>query len=196
MKARTPKHMRERRNQQRAPKQKKNPRKRPWDWKFWSGIVIAVLALILTALGLRAARPEVSLQPPLDPDNVMTTRFVISNQGMLSLEDVNVASFLKNFRDANNNTIGIGSSDYTYAAGELQPGEGKTLPFAPFIKTSTPVVHGDLSLIVSFSPSYLPFWKKTKGFKFSVVQQSDGRSRLEQQPSEGVEDEYQNMRHE
>jgi hypothetical protein len=57
--------------------------------------VIALLGLIvggLALIGLRA-RPTVSLDAPLDVNDVLSTPFLISNDGMLALRDVQVVSY-------------------------------------------------------------------------------------------------------
>jgi|GEM_PF-5623146 len=136
-----------------------------------------------------------SLEAPLDPDDVLSTPFVLSNDGALSLEDVNGAMMMKGFQDSRHNTIGLATTDWNLMpiSHEIKPGEKRTVP-APFnklVKTNSPVVAGDYAILVSFKPAYLPFWTKHRGFRFTIARQSDGRSRFEQQPSEGVEDEYE-----
>lgn len=153
-----------------------------------AGFVLAVGGLILGA----QARPTISLEPPLDPNDVLTTRFIISNDGVLALENVTVQSFLKNFEDARHNKIGTAIGlNFVAPSSEILSGEKKTVAFARIVKSAAQVIHGDVGLIVSFTPAYIPFWKKTRAFKFSVTQQADGKSRLEPEPSEGMEKDFE-----
>jgi hypothetical protein len=162
------------------------------------------LGLILTALGLIVAlyvaelelrpKPTMSLESPLDPDDALSTPFVLSNDGLLSLEDVKVAVIMKGFEDSRHNTVSIGATDWSVLpmSHELKPGDKKTIP-APFnrlIKTSDPVIAGEFAVVISFKPECVPFWQTYRGFRFAVARQSDGRSRFQQQPAEGVEEEY------
>jgi hypothetical protein len=105
-----------------------------------------------------------------------------------------VQSFLKNLEDAWHNKIGTGIGlNFVSPSSEILPGEKKTVAFARIVKTGAPIVHGDVGLIVSFTPADLPFWKKTRAFKFSIIQQADGKNRLEQQPSGGLEKDFEDV---
>lgn len=158
------------------------------------GLLIGVISLVLAI----KTEPNVSMESPLDPDSVLTTPFVISNDGPLSIENVKVAILVKGFRDSRNNTIGVGVSDWgiTEMSREMKPGDRKTIPspFQRLVMTVNPVVGGRFALVISFRPAYFPFWQKRRAFLFTIARQADGRSRFEQQPAENILDEYEAAR--
>jgi len=167
--------------------------RRNLDWKFWVGLGIAVLGLILTAIGLRA-RPTVSLESPLNSNDVFATPFVISNDGILDLENVEVASFLIQARYENGGVAaGIMGINYIPPSAILQPGERETVPFRHFLKIDARPIDADMALIVTFTPQFLPFFKKTKAFRFVTARQANGTLRLQQEPENGALQQYEQL---
>jgi hypothetical protein len=169
------------------------PSKPRFDWKVWAGIAIGILGLILGALGLRA-RPTVSLESPLDPKDILTTPFVISNDGMLDLENIEVQTFLIQIQYQNlwleRKSIGL---KYFPPSKTLGIGERETVPLARLIKPTYPVITADVALIVTFTPQFLPFMRKTKVFRFITIRQPDGLLRLEQEPASDALEEYREV---
>src|ERR1035438_10301174 len=95
MSGRTPKEIRQRREQKPKPKQRRvAPKKNCWLDRLNLSIGIASLVLVVIGwiLGLRAG-PTVSLGSPLDPNDVLTTPVEISNSGLIDLEDMRIQSF-------------------------------------------------------------------------------------------------------
>src|SRR5260370_40734299 len=103
MKPKPPKEIRERRAEKPA-KDQKQPVPKKANWLKILEVSIAVASLIIGIAGLILvlwSGPTISMEPPLDPDKVLTTPFVLSNDGMLTLEDVRVALLLRDFEHAN-----------------------------------------------------------------------------------------------
>lgn len=189
MTAKTPRYIRERRDRLSADKKKANPKKTAWDWKWWTGTALAVLALLLSMTW----RPDVSMEPPLDPDNVLSTQFVIENGTWFGFTGMKAAAMSKNIKT----TFGsVGSMlsgwDTLPIPSELPAGEKRTIPY-PFrsIQLGGTVLAGDFGLIISYRPKYLPFWERRRGFLFTIGVQSDKRSRFQRQPGQEIEKEYE-----
>jgi len=151
------------------------------------GFAITVLSLIFGVIGLMLglkAGLTVSLKPPLNPDDVLTAQFEISNSGLLDLKDVRIRAFEIRVEDKNRNlrerNIGGG---YTPPAEMLAPGESKTVPFKTFISTGAPLVYADIAIIAFYKPAYMPFWQKRQAFRFVSVPQTGGSMRLQKQPA-------------
>ncbi|MCH7986819.1 MAG: hypothetical protein IH847_09595 [Acidobacteria bacterium] len=151
------------------------------------GFAIGLLSLILGAIGLilgLQAGLTVSLELPLDPDDVLTAQFEISNSGLLDLKDVRIIAFEIRVEDKNRNLRerNIGGR-YTPPAETLAPGESKTVPFKTFISTDAPLVYADIAIIAFYRPAYMTFWQKRQAFRFVSVPQIGGSLRLQKQPA-------------
>lgn len=156
------------------------------------GLILGAVGLLLTAAEFQA-RPTVSLESPLDPTNVLTTPIVISNEGLLSITDVNVATYIIE-ADYKDQGIEIGSLGVRYAPPNqrLEPGERETAPFQQMVfSAQSPMISGDVALIVSFMPQYMPFIHRIRPFRFRTVKQADGNLRFEQQPPQDVVRQYE-----
>ena len=133
-------------------------------------------------LGLQAG-PSVSMQPPLDRKNILTTQFEITNGGLLSLKDVRIKAFeiiIVSGGVLRERNIGGG---YTPPTKSLITGETQTVAFKTFITSNAPIAHADIALIAFFKPAYMPFWKKRVAFRFATVRQDTGYLRLQKQPA-------------
>jgi hypothetical protein len=188
MRGKPPKGVRGRREASRAAKAQITGRAWRWDWKYWVAFGVAIIALI----GLRA-RPTVSLEPPLDPGNVLSTPVVISNDGILALGDVDIATFVSQV-NYTSGSVETGSVAVGYSPPNrtLETGEKETVAFRHFLDmTNAYVSYADVSLIVFFRPAYLPFISRKHSFRFKTVLQSDGTLRFQQQPPGNVLEEYE-----
>jgi hypothetical protein len=189
MTAKTPRYIRERRDRLPVTKTKANSKKASWDWRYWTATALAVLGLIVSMTW----RPDISMESPLDPDNVLSTQFVVENSTWFDFTDVKAAAMSKNIKTTLASVGSIYSGwDTLPIPPELPAGEKRTIPY-PFrsIQFGGTVLAGDFGLIISYTPKYLPFWKRERGFLFTIGVQSDGRSRFQRQPGEEVEKEYE-----
>jgi hypothetical protein len=181
------------------PKKRKRSRKSKDNLTFFVGTALGVLGLILGSIALipiMRAKPTVSLEPPLDPGNVFSTPFEIRNSGEVSLHNIRAAVLMKGFRDAGNMTIDMGSSGWRILStpDTLDPNDSVTVaPFDHTIRTVFPIVAGDYAVVLLYRPSFFPF-TRMRGFRFTVVQQADGHSRLVPQPEADVVTEYEEAR--
>jgi hypothetical protein len=106
MKAKPPKEVLERRAERPKPKKKPQPQKRSAlkMIEVILGIGLAIAGTTLTALQFRA-RPTVALEAPLDPRNILTAQFVISNDGQLAINQVNARFIVLDLQDRNRNSL-------------------------------------------------------------------------------------------
>jgi hypothetical protein len=162
-----------------------------WDWKYWLALV---LSLLIGALGLRAI-PTVSLETPLNPDDVLSTPIVISNDGLLALTNVNVATYVVQeqwgLNAAAHDTFGAG---YYPPNQRLEPGEAETVPFRTLVSAGEGVSKltcADVALIVSFQVEYIPFIRRIRPFRFKTMGQKDGTLRFQKQPPGDVANRFQ-----
>jgi len=194
--------------------QRKQPHRKPHtppkrkfalDWKFWSGLLIAVIALWLTV----EDRPTVSLGPPLDTKNLLSTQIVIVNNGVLAINDVSFAIYVRSCKlKGGPETDFVAIEDYQPPTKTLQPGEPVTTNFNVIVGNSSlgrgiRLVGGydapeflkfDIALIASFRPTWAPFWTRTKAFRFTAVPTSGGMM-MQQVPAEDIESEYRKQFH-
>jgi hypothetical protein len=168
-------------------------KKRKFDWKYWVATGLALLGLLLGAISLRA-RPTVALESPLDSRNVLSTPIVISNDGMMALRDVEVASFVIQ-AGYQNHDLEMGSigSSYTPPGAALESGERETVLFEHFFREDRPIIQADIALIVTFSPEFLPFFRRTRVFRFSTARQANGTLSLEHIPAADAFEKYRKV---
>jgi hypothetical protein len=104
---------------------------------------------------------------------------------MLALNDVEVISYSREVKYTNHNTVkNVFGSRYVPPTHTLDTGDRQTVSFDTFIQLKgAQIISADLDLVVFFRPSYFPFWQRHRVFHFISVIQTDGRLRLEQQPS-------------
>jgi hypothetical protein len=194
MRPKPPKEIRERREEQRQMRHKRRQQEKtiigmhPW------AFVLTVLGLLLTAGGLilgllmLVSRPTVSLDPPTDANDILSTQIVISNEGVLPLEDVDVGVFIRSINSRLGPVLAdILGSRYQPPSKEILPGQKKTVRITPFRLTSAPIVSADIGLVVCYKPIIIPkwaWWGDPKVFRFDAVQQADGTARLRQQPAD------------
>ena len=157
-----------------------------WDYV---GVAIGLAGLILGAIVLES-RPTASLEAATDPRNIFSTQIVISNDGAIPLEDVDVGVFIRGVRYLDGSVMQRASGTrYQPPSNYLGIGQKKTIKLAPFnIVSSSPVTDADIGLIVCYRPILIPdwlWWGDPRVFRFDSVVQSDETARLRQQPDDG-----------
>jgi hypothetical protein len=180
------------------------PDKTWFDWKFWSGIALAVIALWLTV----EDRPTVSMGPPRNPNDIFSTEVTMVNGGVFPITDVSFAIFDKSvqFGGGDRYDDNVMEEDFAPPMHTLKPGEPVTQTFGdlfdggegiPFMSRVPKDEHGvpfpvksvDVALIAKFCPVWAPFWSRTRTFRFRSVQTKAGLI-LEQVPAGDIEAEY------
>lgn len=163
------------------------------DWKFWLGFALGILGLLgIGSLVEILRRPTVTLESPLNPADLMSTRLVIHNDSWSGFSGLRVTAMATDVKS----TFGTLGSAYTgwdsvVIPPDLDAGEEQTIAY-PFrgIHFGGTLLSGNFGLIVSYRIKYLPYWERRRGFLFTVAVQADGHSRFEQQPGDEIEREY------
>ncbi len=134
-----------------------------------TGLVLGVLGL-LSLIGLRPL-PYVSPGPQIDPNDLLTSRFTVTNNGVLQLNDVHAICFLWKVEA----TISIKSSvvivaSPTNAESILAPNDGFTVPCEDRDRLSKgPIRSADLAIAVLYRPWPFTFIHKRKLFRFAAT---------------------------
>ena len=159
-----------------------------WDRKFWVGIAVGIVSIILGALVLKQ-RLTITLESPTDPSNIMSTQIIISNDGILALEDVDVAIFIRNIQGPKYGASRISGTRYQPPARQMNVGDKRTVRLAPWrVGVGQPIQNVDIGVMVCYRPEILPKWLwagNPKVFRIDSVLQSNGEVRLRQQPDDG-----------
>ncbi len=196
---RPPKELRERRGQRSANKKPKagwpDTSTARFDWKFW---IVSVGGLALTSVLAIAAlylsaedRPTVLMGSPHDPKDVMTTEIEFVNHGVFPLRNVSFDVFVKHAAFS-----GKGSFDNGFAGLEkwltpiLRADEPVQVELGHAIGGHTQYSECDLAIVAHYVPSWAPFWKRDRIFRFKTVLDETGRNKLQQIPSGDIEIDY------
>lgn len=127
---------------------------------------------------------DVSAGPPMNPQNIFLTPFIISNEGLLNLNNVDIVVALNEIKIANGPTLK--SYDAPFAPrfflfnstlSTLAPGEKYTIS-NPFIYHLSPMIdrgveYADIAVIVKFTilPLHL---NMERSFRFRTSKTADG----------------------
>jgi len=168
-----------------------------------SGLILAIIALWLAVKD----RPTVSVGPPLDAKNLLSTQVFITNNGVLPINDVSLAIYVKSLEmKGGHNTYNEAVDGYQLPTSTLQPGEPVTTTFQIIVGNSNlgtgmtienvgdnpQFIRFDIALITSFRPAWAPFWRRTTTFRFRAVRTSEGMI-MQQVPAEDIEKEYRKI---
>lgn len=165
----------------------------------WVGVVPAMvsgsIATFGVIVGYLTLLPRVVISPSqqLDPSNLLSTSFVISNDGYLPMMNVKTTCSPGQIQFANGTGIYQKGNTYTAefdnraaAYEEISLGEKATVPcdlYSNLIMTS-PLVSADLSIITRFRIGYTPFSSRTVR-RFKTETGTDGHLYWSAQPIPG-----------
>jgi hypothetical protein len=137
---------------------------------------------VITLIPVLRAGPSVSLDAPLNPDDVLTTPVEVVNNGSFDLNDVRVESLeLSGF---GGDSVSVGNIERGYVPPNkiLKSYESETVPLKAF-NIGKQRESEEIALIAFYNTNFPPFWHRRVAFRFKSVRQSDGRLRLEKQPA-------------
>ena len=150
-------------------------------WTIVSGSATVLAFLVLWP------RVNISVSNPIDPENVFSASFVISNTGLVQMNHTNVSiycGFMKMFGGGANIT---NTTDHPETAGEnglhFEPPDWQDHSIAPDISiTVSPesqivgwkVPEADILLVISYRPWSLPFRLKKKS-RWVAIPDGSGR---------------------
>jgi hypothetical protein len=151
------------------------------------GLLIGTAGTMITTLTLRS-EPTITLGPPINPVNILSTQVEISNDGALSLADVDIAIYIRRIQGPKYAVTAMAGNRYQPPSRRMQVGEKKTIRLGPTVNVGLPIRSVDMSLIVCYRPDVIPGWIWRGGPKVVLldsVLQADGATRLRQQPDDG-----------
>lgn len=187
---------RQQRRRESKPTGKRARRQRQRERRRIRKLVIAFLVTTLGTLGSLATFYEifylppasVSFSAPLNPSDPFTTPFVISNDGYLSLREVQVACTMNDLKSGSTDT-NLELSNVTVSARDqylgdksqevrdIAPkGQATTTCDLPPIAPITGISSADISIRVSYRLRLYPL-RKEQSFRFLSVRGSDNRFR-------------------
>src|SRR2546426_2586389 len=143
------------------------------------GLFLATISLI-TLVELYP-RPSVSSSPPFNLENLLSSRFTVTNDGYLDLNDVHAVCFVWKAQA----TLQIRNTvlqSVSPERGTLQPTQGLTVPCTGgFMLVNGQFSSADLAIVVSYRPWPFTFIRKRKFFRF-VARFANGNIVWDKQP--------------
>jgi hypothetical protein len=144
-----------------------------------SGIVVtgaATLIGIVTGLLSLLPRISASQSDPLNTLQALSASFVISNDGPVGINDVELDCIIFKIESKTQNFAFEGPTRVTAPdnyASYLGPGERITTPCLFPVQVDNPVTFGDIAISVYFRPSFVP-WYQEKLLRFITSVGPDG----------------------
>jgi hypothetical protein len=139
-----------------------------------------VTIAISAALGLVSQvyfftwRLSVAPGPTLKDSNPFTSMFVLQNDGQFSLYAIQFSCTSNTVKTANHIQFErmLGSTQ-SYDVAELAANDRTSTPCFVGYESSGPVLSADITLNVSYRPSFSPF-RRSKHFRFTATRKDDG----------------------
>lgn len=163
--------------------------------------VITIPSAVVGVLQL-LPRVSISLETPLTPSNALSVPFLVSNDGYLTIHNVNVFCAPRDMvyvdpSDSRRTTTLTGGPDDTETGGvrnpdleidELPPAVKTTFPcalaYAPLGSRADPtwLTSGHMVLIVKYTAPFMPFIKRYHRQRFDLVREESGTFRWKEGP--------------
>jgi hypothetical protein len=144
-------------------------------WKFV--VVLSVIVGLIAALLTFLPRLSMSSSESLDPSTPFSTPFVVSNDGLLSINDVTCYCLIRRVVIADRGDITV-SNNIVYSDSlpvpNLAPGEKTTVSCPPLLPSEPRITRADMDIVLRFRPYGLP-WYREKAFRFTTEIASDKR---------------------
>jgi hypothetical protein len=166
------------------------PSQSKFDWTTWTGLAIGALGLILATIGLRP-KPAASYSPPTDPARLLSSQFMISNDGYLQLSDVHAICYIEKADPPGVTVYGIVIRAVSPGNATLAPSDAFTVPCdpKPVQMIQNPVQHADLAIVVTYRPWPFTFIRQRRFFRFVSRRDGDTIS-WDRQPVSVLEDHF------
>lgn len=153
------------------------------------GTVVTIAGLILTAVGLIALRPQITVSPgePLARSQPLMASFRITNSGLLTIHGVKVIIYIHHLEVPPTLTMEKATSrSQGWEAGILERGETETIlwNFA-HLGVVNPSMKADIAVVVDYTLPLVPFYRSRRYFRF-VGQYRDNWQWFAQ-PSSGIQ---------
>ncbi|HEX7316420.1 MAG TPA: hypothetical protein VF297_21130 [Pyrinomonadaceae bacterium] len=156
----------------RKQEQRQLKRRRSKGRKLLIGLVsstVVVLGAVSSLIGINvyfSSRLTVSSASPLNLSDPFSTFFIVSNDGALAVYDVRFWCKYNHIKYAAIAEFKEGGSfDVTRDVGKIEAGDKASVPCIPPGYVKAPLTKADVSIGVSFQPSFIP-WRIQRGFRF------------------------------
>jgi hypothetical protein len=118
--------------------------------------VLAILAIVIAAVGLVALRPQlsVSMEEPLDPAQPYSPTFRVTNSGLLAIPDIQVYCYADKFEFPGNNTFNEILLSNNWTSSVLERGESQSI-VCTMLHTNIQPQSFDIALVVE--QAYMEF---------------------------------------
>ena len=123
--------------------------------------------------------PEVSVNQtePLNEDP-FSAPFTIENSGNFAITDVGASCTINDEKDARNMNIrNVNEVNYSLPIQNLDAKEKSTIYCKEKVIQLTPPVFADVTLQVSYHPSFTPWIIRRRSFRFRTLQEADTKTR-------------------
>ncbi|SRR6266568_8607896 len=148
------------------------------------GIVLGSATLLGGFVSILTLSPRISVSQPSLPDssNPFASRFVVSNDGWISLHDVKFSCATASVHAPVNITVngGTWSSPELFAT-DLLPARKATVPCLVPMDFPNPISDADVAVIVSFRPDFL-WWRQEQKIRLLGRRMPDRSWTWEEQP--------------
>lgn len=135
---------------------------------------VGILASFVGIYSFWVPRLSVSVLTALEPSAPLSTQFAISNDGYLAIYDVTFVCGVEQLKfKAGSGIERIGFTNPKLVEKRIGPSKKATVTCDWLINRDAPISKGDISIIVTFRPSWYPL-QKNESFRFITVEASDG----------------------
>jgi hypothetical protein len=143
-------------------------------WKIMAGAVTLLATSLGIATGYLSLLPRVSVSQnqPLDPANLFSAPFIVSNDGPLGINDVQILCDLQKVKTGTGGIENIAITSPGLHVDGMEPGERATFPCGPPIKISPD--SADVIFVVEFRADFVP-WRTKRYFRFVTMNGSGGQ---------------------
>jgi len=144
-------------------------------WKIALGGITLVATILGVVTGYLTLVPKVSVSQnqPLDPKDLFSTPFVVTNEGPLGINDVQIRCLILDVRSGGMTIQNIQTTSDELRVRSMETAERGTFPCRPRL-TDAPYDYAKVVFTVIFRPDFVP-WHVTRFFGFRTLQDSDKR---------------------
>ncbi len=143
--------------------------------RLWK-ILVGVSVVLTVVVGVLQFSSRISVLPttPINPSDSFSVPFIVKNEGLLAIYDVKFSCHYDQIKDLNENTWTNASQVNVHRVREIGAGQQATVTCNK-IRGDITFAHADMSIIVSFRPSFIPWRKEPLPVRFIVERGSDGQ---------------------
>lgn len=131
------------------------------------GTALTILGILITAVGLVALRPQLSVSPSdsIERSQPFSAPFKVSNIGLLALHNVKIHVYIHRVEvgpmTATRSVVG----NKEWAVDKLERGESKTI-ISNFVHAPMPPRKADIAIVVDYNATGIPLKRLRRVFRF------------------------------